>query len=285
MQAKQSVDTFTLSEPGKKVRVRGYAVDPSQHFMALGIQTVKKLRDRFEIDPYQLALYDLTTHQVVKAIAPPGGENSPRFNLRFSPDGKLLYIFGRDVLILDASTLEQVDHWDMSLPIEPGMGAGSLGSQEDAYENPSFFTALFTIQDPVAERRIVGVGRVDLAKRSVDFIPIGPSPEDLRLSFAVSPDHKRGYILAQNIDDYQMWLVNIDTGTVDKKIPFDGRPRMAIQVSTSGQVLYIYEAGRTIDLYQASDFKYLRTITMDTDMPYSGFHVVPARRATGAAAR
>ncbi len=149
-------------------------------------------------------------------------------------------------------------------------------------EDPAYFTALFTVQDPVANRRIVGVGRIDLTKRSVDFVPIGPAPDDRRLSFAVAPDHKRGYILAQAIDDYEMWLVDIDGAKVDKKIPFDGRPRMAIQVSTSGQVLYIYEAGRTIDLYDTSDFKYLRTITMDTDMPYNSFHVVPARAARGA---
>ena len=133
VEKKQSVDTFALSEPGAKVRVRGYAVDPQQHFMAVGIQPVKKLIDRFEIEPTQLVLYDLTTHQVVKTVPPPDGPGTTRFNLRFSPDGKLLYVFGRDILILDASTLAQVDHWDMSLPIEPGMGSGSLGSQEDAY--------------------------------------------------------------------------------------------------------------------------------------------------------
>ena len=119
-------------------------------------------------------------------------------------------MFGRDILILDASTLAQIDTWDLSLPIEPGMGSGALGSQEDAYQDPTYFTALFTIQDPVANRRIVGVGRINLSKRTVDFAPLGPAPDDLRLSFAVSPDHKRGYILAQAVDDYQLWLVDID---------------------------------------------------------------------------
>jgi hypothetical protein len=60
---------------------------------------------------------------------------------------------------------------------------------------------------------------------------------------------------------------------------------MAIQVSTSGQVLYIYEAGRTIDLYDVSDFKHLRTITMETDMPYNSFHVVPSRRGAASSGR
>ena len=282
---RQSVDTFTLSEPGKKVRIRGYAIDPLHHVMALGIQTVKKLSDRFEIGPYELALYDLAAHKIIKTLVEPGGRPNPRFNVRFSPDGKLLYMFGRDILILDASTLEQIDTWDLSLPIEPGMGSGALGSQEDAYQDPTYFTALFTIQDPVANRRIVGVGRINLSKRTVDFAPLGPAPDDLRLSFAVSPDHKRGYILAQAVDDYQLWLVDIDKRRVEKKIPFEGRPRMAIQVSTSGQVLYIYEAGRTIDLYDVSDFKHLRTITMETDMPYNSFHVVPSRRRASSSGR
>ena len=38
-----------------------------------------------------------------------------------------------------------------------------------------------------------------------------------------------------------------------------------------------YEAGRTIDLYDAAGFKYLRTITLDSDMTYESFHVLPPR--------
>ena len=56
---------------------------------------------------------------------------------------------------------------------------------------------------------------------------------------------------------------------------FNGRPRMALRVSSNGKLLYVFQAGATIDVYEAAGFKYLRTITMDGDMPYDSFHVVP----------
>jgi hypothetical protein len=52
---------------------------------------------------------------------------------------------------------------------------------------------------------------------------------------------------------------------------------MALRSSSNGKIVYIFEAGNTIDLYQAAGFKYLRTITLDGDMMYNTFHVVPPR--------
>ncbi len=37
-------------------------------------------------------------------------------------------------------------------------------------------------------------------------------------------------------------------------------------MSTNGHILYIHQAGNTIDLYEASTYRYLRTITFDGDM-------------------
>jgi len=36
---------------------------------------------------------------------------------------------------------------------------------------------------------------------------------------------------------------------------------MALKTSSNGKVLYIYQAGNTIDLYEAETYQYLRTIT------------------------
>jgi hypothetical protein len=52
---------------------------------------------------------------------------------------------------------------------------------------------------------------------------------------------------------------------------------MALRSSTNGKLIYIFEAGNTIDLYDAAGFKFLRTITLDGDMMYNTFHVVPPR--------
>ena len=56
--------------------------------------------------------------------------------LRFSPDGKLLYVFGNEVTILDAATMEQVDTWDLSLPAESAMGRFDPGPWDDSADPP-----------------------------------------------------------------------------------------------------------------------------------------------------
>ena len=53
---------------------------------------------------------------------------------------------------------------------------------------------------------------------------------------------------------------------------------MALRTSTNGKVLYIYQAGNTIDLYDASNYKYLRAITLDVDET-TDLIVVPAEGA------
>jgi hypothetical protein len=65
-----------------------------------------------------------------------------------------------------------------------------------------------------------------------------------------------------------------------KKTTYSGRPRTAIQTSSNGRFIYLYEAGNTIDLYDAEEFKYLRTITLDADMTYDSFHVIGPRKPT-----
>jgi hypothetical protein len=41
---------------------------------------------------------------------------------------------------------------------------------------------------------------------------------------------------------------------------------MSLKTSSNGKVLYIYNAGNTIDLWDAETYQYLRTITLDGDM-------------------
>ena len=49
---------------------------------------------------------------------------------------------------------------------------------------------------------------------------------------------------------------------------------MALKTSSNGKLLYIYQAGPTIDLYEAATYKFLRTVTLDIDM--TGLVLVPA---------
>ena len=49
---------------------------------------------------------------------------------------------------------------------------------------------------------------------------------------------------------------------------------MSLKTSSNGQLLYIYNAGDTIDIYDGSSYKYLRTITLPGDVT-TQFYVVP----------
>jgi hypothetical protein len=278
--SRQSVDTFTLSDGNRHVRALAFDVDPQQRYLVMVARTAIKQIDRFEIGTPELIQYDLREHKIVRTV-PWSVDPEPRYywlNLRFSPNGKFLFAFAHEILIFDAATLQQVDSWNLSLPNESGLNRFDLGSIDESVDEPGFFTGLFTTRDPIARRALLVVGHVNLAAKSVDFFPLGPEPEG-DLSFALAPDRKHAYILREEIGQAEVWTIDMAGKRLAAKTSFNGRPRMAIRSSSSGQVLYIYEAGNTIDLYEADGFKYLRTIALDSDMMYGTFNVIaPARR-------
>ena len=171
-----------------------------------------------------------------------------------------------------------MDSWDLSLPTEPGLGRFDLGSMDETNDEPGFFTALFTTSDPVQHRRQLVVGRVDLGQKRIDSFSIGPAPDYPEVSFALGAGRKLGYVLLQDVRRYAFWTLDLAGRRLQSRVEFDSRPRMALRSSSNGKIVYIFEAGNTIDLYEAAGFKYLRTITLDGDMMYDTFHVVPSRR-------
>lgn len=276
---RQTVDTFMLGSADTHVRALAFDVDPQQRFMVLVTRTAKKLVDRFEIGDPVFVQYDLQAHKIVRTV-PWTADPEPRYyflNLRFSPDGRLLYVFADKILVYDASNLEKIDSWDLSLPQEPGLGRLDLGSMDETYDEPGFFTALFTTSDPIEHRRQLVLGRVDLVHKRVDSFPIGPAPDHREVSFALGGDRKFGYVLLEDIRRYELWTLDLAGRRRQSRVEFDARPRMALRSSTNGKFLYIFEAGNTIDVYDAAGFKRLRTITLDGDMMYNTFHVVPGR--------
>jgi len=257
-----TLSTFTLSEGNKQVRIRGLQVDPLERFLILLTRSATKLIDRWEIGDITLQLYDLEQKKITRTIPWPKGEEREGVNIRFSPDGKLLYFFGDDVLILETQNFTEVDTWALSRPIESGLGRVNFGPVDDFNEDPGFLTGLFTIQDPVQHRRIMGLGRVNLVGKSLDFTPIGPAEG---VGFALSRDRKHGYGLMQQIGRYEFWAFDVEQKKLVSRTPFEGRPRMAMRVSSNGRLLYVFQAGATIDVYDSTSYKLLRTIEMNAD--------------------
>jgi len=272
--SRRTVDSFTLSDVNKRVRIRGLAVDPLSRFVILLTRTATKLVDRWEIGPSTMLQYDLTAHKVVRTIPWPKGEEREFMSVRFSPDGKLMYFFGEDVLIYDTSDFHEVDTWEVSKPVEFGAGRLDFGSTDDFNEERGFFTGIFYMQDPVQKRRLMGIGRVNLAAKDIEFFTLGPAQP--RMAFSLAPDRKKAYGLLQDIGRYEFWTFDLPGRKIESRVEFRGRPRMDISVSTNGKLLYVWQAGNTIDLYDASNYKYLRTITLDADTTTRMF-VIPAK--------
>ena len=260
--SRKTIDSFTLSSGATKTRIRSMQVDPLDRFMILLTRSATKKSDRWEIGDVALQLYDLREKKITRDVPWPGGQARENVNIRFSPDGKLLYFFGDDILIIETENFTEVDTWQLSRPIEQGLGRISFGAVDDINDDPGFFTGLFSMQDPVQNRRIMGIGRVDLVGKSVEFHPIGPSEG---VGFAMAPDRKRAYGLLQQIGRYEFWTFDLEQKKLVSRTEFAGRPRMALRVSSNGRLLYVFQAGATIDIYDAATFRYLRTIEMNAD--------------------
>jgi hypothetical protein len=277
--SRKTLNTFTLSTGNKHMRVISMQADPLNRYLVLLTRTATKLIDRWEIGAPTLQQFDLASGQITRTIPWPRGEERENVNLRFSPDGKLLYFFGDEVIIVETEKFEEVETWPYTQPSEAGLGRINLGPVHDFYDAPGTFTGLFTIQDPVQKRRIMGLGKVDLTARKIDFRPIGPAEQ---VSFAQAPDRKRAYGIKSDIGRYEFWTFDLENATVVSRQEFKGRPRMVPRVSSNGRIIYVYNAGETIDLYEAATYRYLRTIHMGADQTTELF-VVPAASATSSA--
>jgi hypothetical protein len=228
-------------------------------------------RDRYLVEGPFLLEYDLRTKQVTDTIPWPDGQPLESLGFRYSPDGKTLYMFAEDIVAVDSDTYEEIDRWALSTPLESGLGTPSFGTTSGTYDEPGVATSIFRMTDPVQNRRMMGIARVRLSEKEVDFFTLGPT-EALR-GFALAPGGRKAYSLLSTIGRYEFWEFDLDRRAVTRRQPFPGRPRMGIRVSADGTKLYIYVAGPTIDVYDAATFEYLRTVTFDADM--TGVTVIP----------
>ena len=280
---RKSVDAFTLNQQTTRLSIQGFEPDPANRFLYVAGRASARLRDHFSIAAPALYKYDLARHEIVSQAAW-GEDFEPPFfvSMRVSPDGTLLYVFLDKVIVYRTSDLTRSGEFDLARPVESGVGPSSMGALDHMVDDGDSLTGLFTIQDAVQkQRRILGVGRFDLARQTVDFFTLGPVPESAwGLEFAIAPDRKHAYLLTQPIDGYEFWTIDMDARRVERRLPFNGRPRMSLRTSADGSI-YILGAGNTIDVYDPDGLKFLRTITLDTDVPYGTFHELPRPRGTG----
>ena len=273
---RKSLRDYSLRQGNRRLRIISMVADPGNQYLILLTRLATKLIDRWEIGPAQLQQFDLATGTITRTIPWPRGEERETVNLRFSPDGASLFMFGDEVIILETRNFTEVESWPLATPAESGVGRITLGPVHDFYDDPGTFTGLFVQQDPVQKRRIMGIGRVNLTARSVDFKPLGPAEN---VSFAQAPDRKRAYGIKTDIGRWEFWTFDLEQGRVVSRGEFQSRPRVVPRVSSNGRVIYVYVAGDTIDLYEASTYRYLRTIHLNADQTTEMFVVPPAAPA------
>ncbi len=269
---RKSIDYFTLSQGNTKFRIAGMEVHPEESYAIVVGEYATRERDRWTVSGNVMIRVDLAAKQIMDTIPWPGDFERERAGLQFSPDGSLLYFFAEDVIVLETDGFTEVDRWEISQPYEPGLGRIGIGFPGSLYEEPGFYTGLFRVTDEVQNRRMMGIARVDLAGKSVDFYTLGPS-EPLR-GLALAPDRRRAYSLYSDVGRYEFWTFDLEQRRVVKRQEFEGRPRMGLDVSTNGELLYIHVAGRTIDVYEADTYEYLHTVELDGDM--TGFLLLPS---------
>ncbi len=261
---RRSIDTFTLSEGTTKVRIRNFRAAPDHSYIILLTDTATKHVDRFEIAPRTLVQVSLDTHEVMQEIPWPDDEEQISVSMLFSPDGDLLYLFGQEIIVLDTDGFEEVERWQLSQLDESGIGRFDFGFRYDPNEEPGFFSGIFRVRDPVQNRSLMGIARINLAERDIDFYTLGPA--ERVSSFSVAPGRQKAYGLLEQIGHNEFWTFDLAGRRLENRQVIDGRPRMALRPSSNGQILYEHGAGNTIDLYEAATYRYLRTITLDGDM-------------------
>lgn len=281
------VSSFSLADPrsrprmqatapdlvnvGNSARYTGIAVDPTGRYIYTTMRNVIKDIDQYRIEPPQFVAIDLQDKKIAKSWPFPQDLNQGfGFNATYkvSADGKLLYVFQEDILVFDLASFKQVDRIALSLPPYPGASPYRLAASDDPFDAPDTVTSVFTSIDQVVHKGTLGMAKIDLKTRKVDFHPIGPLLP--MTGFQLSPDRKLGYSVVPKIATggnrlTEWWVWDIANHTVVKKKEFDSRSTFKFAVGGDGKHLYLYGAGSTLEIWDAATLESKKLIFLNKD--------------------
>ncbi|MEQ1883484.1 MAG: hypothetical protein ABL967_00355 [Bryobacteraceae bacterium] len=277
--ARKVISSFSLADPRTSPRMlrnaggrsfSGIAVDPSGRYLYTGIQVTVKEIDQYRIDPPQFVTIDLQEKKIAKSIPFPKGYDSGfgfGATYKVSPDGKLLYVFDEDIVSFNLADLKEVDRIPLAKPEYPGASPYRLQAADDPNDEPGTVTTVFTSVDPIVHKETLGLGKLNLATKKVEYAPIGPAFP--MVGFMLSPDRKLGYSLmvtrpgANRETQWWVWDINqqkvIKTESVVPRINF--RPAM----SSDGSMLYLFGGGSTIEIYDAKTLQAKKMVYLNKD--------------------
>ena len=287
LDARKVVGSFDLSDARSRVRLggggpdrihiggharySGIAVDPQGRYLYTTMRVVIKDIDQYRVEPPQFVAIDLQDMKIAKSWPfPKDLDQGFGFDATFkvSPDGKLLYVFEDDILIIDLATFKEVGRIALSHPPYPGATPYRLAESGDTFDTPNTVTSVFTSVDDIVRKGTLGMATMDLTTRKIQYFPIGPLLP--MMGFLVSPDHKLGYSImpkegagANRLTEWWVW--DIATHSVIKKKEFESRPTFKFSVGGDGTKLYLYGAGSTLEIWDAKTLESKKLIYLNKD--------------------
>ena len=288
LESRKIISSFNLADPPTRLRIQanapdivnagnngarfsGIAVDPNGRYLYTTMRNVVKDIDQYRIDPPQFVAIDLQERKIVKAWPFPKEMNQGfGFNATYkvSADGKRLYVFQEDILVFDLDSFKQIDRIELAQPPYPGASPYRLAASDDPFDAPDTVTSVFTSVDSIVHKGTLGLAKIDLTTRKVDYFPIGPLlPMN---GFQLSPDRKRGYSVMPKIGAganraTEWWVWDIESHKVVKKKDFDTRPTFRFAVGGDGKKLYLYGAGSTLEVWDAETLESRKLIYLNKD--------------------
>jgi len=256
------VDEVKLSSPERRVRMYGAVPDAAGKVLYITVEAVGMEVDRFLPENVDVVRYDLESHRVLDSFPLPSSIEAPILPplLRPAPDGKTLYVLSQNVYVIDIETHQIVDKIDLSKPRAPGYGAGGLGFTP--FEaSPGILYSFYRSPDPILNRTMFGITRVDLERREADSFDVST---DVNVEwFTVSPDGKRAY---GGMGD--MVAVDLEARKllVRKERVEQGRQNTAMVGSSDGTKLFVGGVGPLIHVYDAKTLEPLRKIHAGGDI-------------------
>jgi hypothetical protein len=245
---------------------------------------IDKLADHFEVSKAKYTVIDLDQQKITKTVEVAKEDESAngggfgRGGFEVSPDGKFLYQFRNNVLILNTDDFKVVERIELSKPDLPGMENIGFGGQLDSIAVPGQYTSLFNSSDPVVHNRVFGIARFDLSTRHVDFTPIGPSPATMS-GLQVASNQKEAYTVVSNgvlgNKRCEFWRFDLTNSKIVSTAEFSCRSRFSFGMSGDTKKLYIYGANFEIEVFDAATLKYERTWDLNNDITGAGLIIVP----------
>jgi hypothetical protein len=249
----------------------GLAVDPTGQYLYSSMRVTVKDLDEYRIEPMKFVAIDLHNRTIGKTFPFPKELDQgfgPMVSFKVSPDGKLLYAFGKDILIFDLATFTQVGKIELSKPTYPGASPLRLSATDDPYDDSTKVTSVFTAVDPIVHKGTLGLATLNLTTREVSYMPIGPSFP--MLGFMVNPDRKLGYSVMFNYAGgnrrTEWWVWDLQSHQVIKTQPFESRPTFKFGISSDGKKLYLYGSGSTLEIFDAATLTSRKLLYLNRDI-------------------